>query len=179
MGCMIASSQSSDTRFTLHFGADHGGFDLKEALIQRAKKSHYSVVDHGAFAFDPSDDYPQFAFAVAQAVTVTAGSLSVSNQMNLPRDFGVLLCRSGGGMTIAANKVKGARAVAVTDARSCEHAMVHNNANCIVLAADWLSGETQAWELVDLCLAAAVSPAERHMRRLAQIASYEMEKYQA
>lgn len=143
-------------------GADHGGFALKEQAKLWLEEWGYAVEDLGAFALDPADDYPQPALAVAEQV---AGGQEGAQ-------LGLLFCRSGGGMVIAANKVNGIRAVELASVEAAEHAKVHNNANVGSLAADWLSQE-QAKAIIKTFVETEFSGAERHVRRLAQIAGYE------
>ena len=144
----------------IYLGADHGGFACKSLLHKWLESQGYTVIDCGAAELDPDDDYPTIAFKVAQAVVAHAGSM------------GVLLCRSGAGMTIAANKVSGIRAANIWDVRSARHAREHNDANVLALSAEWLSPE-QMQEVVHIFLTTPFSMHERHQRRLAQIKAYE------
>lgn len=148
---------------TIHIGADHGGFELKQELIPWLESQGCAVFDHGADALDPNDDYPTFAFAVAEAVVAA------------PESIGILVCRSGGGMAIAANKVAGARAVVVTDERAVRHALEHNDANILVLSGDWLVSSELARELLKIALLHTTTLEPRHQRRLGQIALYEQQ----
>lgn len=147
-------------------GSDHGGFEQKQALKEWLQADGYQVEDVGAHTFDPSDDYPQVAFGVAQRVT------EYESQITQPDTVGIIICRSSGGVTIAANKVQGARAVAVFDEKSAMHAREHNNANIITLSGDWTSLET-AKEVIKIFLATRYANEDRHERRLAQIKQYE------
>ena len=98
----------------LYLGADHGGFEYKEAVKQALHERGFEVVDVGAHQIDAQDDYPEFAFAVAEAVKRDLGAGSSS--------FGILFCRSGAGMEIAANKISGIRAVRAETAESARAA---------------------------------------------------------
>ena len=104
------------------FGCDHGGFIYKEAVINYLKNSGHEVVDFGTFSED-SCDYPDYAVKVTNAV--------VSKDCI----YGVLICGTGIGMSIVANKVKGIRCAHVTDEFSAEMTRRHNNANVLALGA--------------------------------------------
>lgn len=145
----------------IFIGADHGGFALKNTLISWLENQNHKVEDCGAFVLDPGDDYPEIAFSVAEKTVDEEDS------------FGLLLCRSGGGVSIAANKVKGARAVAASDEECAKHAREHNNAQILVLGADFVSSEEKAKKIVTAFLQTEFSGATRHQRRIDQIASYE------
>lgn len=142
----------------IFLGADHGGFLLKESIKNMLKEHEYEVEDLGAFEKNPEDDYPQFAFAVAKKVIQTHG-------------VGVLFCRSGGGMAIAANRVKGIRAVDCKDQECVIHARNDNDANVLTLPSDWIN-EQQATELVLTFLQTSASTEPRHIRRASLLDSY-------
>lgn len=148
----------------VYVGADHGGFEYKQHLISALKEADYDVTDLGANTLDPDDDYPQFAFAVAEAV--------VKDTTQNQQAVGVLLCRSGGGVTIAANKVAGIRAVQARDEKEVEHARQQNNANVLALSGDWLD-VAQIIQLTKLFIETTFSNEARHARRVAQIEKYE------
>ncbi len=149
----------------IHLGADHGGYELKEYLKAELEKLGHEVLDCGTFALDPTDDYPQFAFAVGEAVQHDSSQGVAS--------FGILACRSGGGMTIAANKVPGVRAVSIHTIESAQHARQHNDARVATISGDWVS-QTEALALVDAFISTPFSGDERHVRRISQIATYEL-----
>ena len=142
-------------------GADHGGFKYKQAVLQEIQDLGHKAVDKGAFELDPDDDYPEYGFLVAEAVSEEPD-----------QSKGILLCRSGGGMTIAANKVKGVRAVQARSSEEVLHACLHNNANVLTLSADWTS-EPEVLELVEIFLSTHFSDEARHQRRVEQITAYE------
>ena len=146
-------------------GADHRGFELKEKLKEWLKDHGYAVEDLGAHELKPEDDYPDFAFAVAEKVAEDP----VGNR-------GVLLCGSGAGMDIAANKVRGIRATVVWSRESAEHARSHDDVNAVSLAADWTSPE-QAGEIVRAFLDTPFSGEERHVRRLKKIGEVEEKNF--
>ncbi len=150
------------TKLTIHLGADHGGFEIKAVLKSWLEEQGYPVMDHGAHRLDPEDDYPQFAIEVAEAMAEHSPATA----------RGILLCRSGGGVTIAANKVVGVRAVAVTTVEEAKHAVEHNNAQVISLAADGANTE-MCKQMVMAFLEAKFTGEERHQRRINQISEYE------
>ncbi len=144
----------------IYLGADHGGFALKEKIKKWLIKSGYRCVDLGNAKFEPTDDYPDFAFKVGEAVSQN------------PNALGILICRSGAGMVIAANKVKGVRAAAAFDQKSAKHSRRHNNTNVLVLSGDWFS-YPKAKKIVAVWLKTNFSGEERHQRRLLKISQYE------
>lgn len=133
-------------------GADHGGFTLKNDLFNRLRDA-YQISDLGAHTLDPTDDYPDFVYAVAQAVA--------SSQA----DRGILICGSGVGACIVANKVPGVRACLCHDTYSAHQGVEHNDMNVICLGARVIGLEL-AIELVTAFLKARFSGEERHRRRL-------------
>ena len=141
-------------------GADHGGFALKERVKEWLTEWGYAWEDLGNTEHREDDDYPQFAFAVGE---------NVGRQEDAR---GILGCRSAGGMVIAANKAKGARAVNVHDVKSAVHARENNNANIAVLSGDWLE-EEEAKKILKTFLKTEFTGEERHKRRIKQIEEYE------
>ena len=144
----------------IYLGADHGGFKLKQKIKSFLKDLEYEYEDLGNLKFDKDDDYPDYAFKVAEKV-----SDNIKNK-------GILLCRSSGGMVIAANKVKGIKAVSVIDEKSVKHAVEHNNANIIALSGDWMT-EQEAKDAVKVFLETDFTKEERHKRRINMIKEYE------
>lgn len=140
-------------------GGDHGGWQLKKAL-KEALDDNYQVIDCGAPLLNPEDDYPPIAFKVAQQVVEHQDS------------FGILLCRSGSGMVIAANKVAGSRAVFAPDAETAKHARADNNATIVTLEADRVSVK-DAMDILTAFLETPFSQEVRHIRRINQITEYE------
>lgn len=149
----------------IYLGADHRGFDLKEKLKEWLKDHGYAVEDLGAYKLDPQDDYPDFAFAVAEKV---AGSSGESR--------GILICGSGAGMDIAANKIRGIRATVSWSVESAEHVRAHDDVNVISIAADWTPPET-AREIVRAFLNTPFSGDVRHARRLKKIKEIEEKNF--
>ena len=148
-------------------GADHGGFELKESIKKFLLEEGHEIEDAGNAEFDGEDDYVDFAEKVAMKVGAEGSGIGQREIM------GVLMCRSAAGMVIAANKVKGVRAVAAFDVKSARHSREHNDANVLALSGDWLSEENAKSTLREW-LAVPYSNAERHTRRLRKI--LEMEK---
>ena len=144
----------------IYLGSDHGGFKLKQKIKSFLKDLEYEYEDLGNLKFDKDDDYPDYAFKVAEKV-----SDNIKNK-------GILLCRSSGGMVIAANKVKGIKAVSVIDEKSVKHAVEHNNANIIALSGDWMT-EQEAKDAVKVFLETDFTKEERHKRRINMIKEYE------
>lgn len=149
----------------IYIGADHGGYQLKEDVKQWLTEWNVPFEDVGAHKLDPDDDYPKFAFTVAEAV---AKDPHVNK--------GILLCRSAAGVVIAANKVKGVRAVAPCNLESAQHSREHNDANVLGLSGDWLEPET-AQQIVRSWINTPFSGEARHQRRLDQIAEHEHHLY--
>lgn len=145
---------------TLYLGADHRGFALKEQLKSWLQEQGHEVHDHGAASLDKEDDYPDFAVAVAQAVAKD------------PTGRGIVLCGSGIGMAIAANKITGVRASVVTDPTLAQLSRHDDNINVLSLGADFLS-EQDAKAIVTAWLAADFSGEPRYQRRLEKIAQLE------
>ncbi|NMR19642.1 ribose-5-phosphate isomerase [Cellulomonas fimi] len=144
----------------IHIAADHAAFDLKEHLAEHLRAGGHDVVDHGAHAFDASDDYPPFCFAAGEAVVAEPGSL------------GVVLGGSGNGEQIAANKVAGVRAALAWSEDTARLARAHNDANVVAIGARQHSPDA-AVAIVEAFLAEPFSGDERHQRRIDLVAAYE------
>lgn len=152
------------SKVTIVIGADHGGFPLLEEIISTLETHVQTVINCGAYELNPDDDYPEFAFKVGEKVAEL--------EANTQPAFGVLLCKSGSGVTIAANKVSGIRAVAGVKSEQVKHAREHNNANVVSLSAEWLT-PTEMVSLIQDFISTPFSQDERHHRRVQQIAAYE------
>ena len=144
-------SRSNPGNITLALGADHGGYELKEALKKHLSQQGVAVTDFGANSKE-SSDYPDYARAVASSVA------------EHHHELGLLVCTSGVGMSIAANKVPGARAALVWDEQTGAMARQHNNANVLCLAGKGTAPET-AKKIVDAFLHASFEGG-RHERRV-------------
>lgn len=145
----------------IYLGADHGGFNIKEEIKRHLKEWGYTFEDLGAHAFDPNDDYPKFASATAA---------KVAEKPYVHR--GILFCRSGVGMDIAANKIRGIRCAQVFTPEMARKSREHNNTNILSIATDYLTPE-QIREIVRMWLKTPFSGEERHARRLKQIENLE------
>src|SRR6266704_518506 len=141
--------------------ADHAGFELKNHLRDLLQKLGHEVTDLGAHNSEPSD-YPDFAAALAKAVV--AGSV----------ERGVLICGSGVGASIAANKVRGARAGLCHDTYSARQGVEHDDTNVLCLGAR-VVGDALAQDLARAFLGARFSREERHIRRLKKVQALEKE----
>lgn len=148
----------------IHIATDHAGLELKDKLIEHLSSRGHEVVDHGAYDFDPQDDYPPFIISAAEAV--------VKDQRYGKEALGVVFGGSGNGEQIAANKVKGIRAALVWNESTAKLAREHNNANVISIGARQHS-EDEVISLIDIFIAEPFSGDERHVRRIGQIAEYE------
>lgn len=140
----------------IYIGADHKGYELKNQVREHLEHAGVNVIDKGAMTLEPGDDYPKYAFAVTGAMLGDEGSM------------GILVCGSGQGMAMAANKVGGIRAAVVwspAEARASRH---DDDANVLVLPAHMIDVE-MALEVVDQFVDTKFSGEERHKRRLDQI----------
>lgn len=136
-------------------GSDHAGFKLKKHIIGYLKRNQISFKDFGTFS-EESCDYSDYAFPVARAVAKKKYSR------------GILICGSGVGMTIVANKVRGIRAVNAYDIYSAEQSRLHGDCNILCLGARRLS-KTKAIKIVDVWLKTEFLGEERHLRRIKKI----------
>lgn len=141
-------------------GGDHAGLALKNRLAEMLGRDGHTVQDVGASRLDPEDDYPDFAAAVARAVVQGKA------------ERGVLVCGSGVGACVAANKVRGVRAGLCHDSYSARQGVEHDDVNVLCLGAR-VVGEALAADLVRAFLGARFSGEERHARRLAKTLALE------
>ena len=139
-------------------GTDHGGFTLKSKLVRNLEAAGHRVADLGTMSPDPCD-YPRMGAKVGEAVARGRAQR------------GVLLCKSGGGMAIVANKFPGVRAVVCETVSSARHAREHNNANVLVLGAEGLNPR-EAVRILQAWLAAPFAGG-RHARRVRQMTQIE------
>lgn len=140
--------------------ADHGGYPLKAEIAELVKSLGHEVMDLGAHQYDKEDDYPDFARYIGQAI------------QHGQADRGVLLCGSGVGASIAANKMKGVRAAVCHDAYSAAQGVEHDDMNVLCLGSRIIGGAV-ADVLVRAFLAAKFSGEERHERRLDKVIAIE------
>ncbi len=145
----------------IFIGADHAGFHLKEILKKYFDSKGIAFHDCGAFQYEKDDDYPKFAGCVAKEV-----AQSVHNQ-------GILICGNGQGMCIAANKIRGIRAVTGFSLYAAKTSKTDDHANILCLAARVLS-EKKAVKIVEVWLQTPFSELERHRRRIKELESSEV-----
>lgn len=144
----------------IFLGSDHAGFNLKQKVFAYLAKNGYDVEDVGAKTLDPEDDYPQFAY---QATVKLIGSEDKD-----PR--AILICGSGQGMCISANRVRGIRAVVGWDAHEAKVTREDNNSNVLCLPARVLESDVKiAYGIIETWLSAEFSNARRHARRIKEI----------
>ncbi|MDJ0790511.1 MAG: ribose 5-phosphate isomerase B [Acidimicrobiia bacterium] len=136
-------------------GADHAGYPLKQELLAHLEQRGFVTIDVGTDSTEPVD-YPDYAAAVARAVV--AGKA----------DKGIVVCGSGAGASIAANKITGARSAVVHDHYTAHQAVEHDDMNVLALGARVI-GPTTATEIADAYLDARFSGEERHVRRLRKV----------
>jgi ribose 5-phosphate isomerase B len=143
-------------------GSDHAGFDQKERIKAHLTDQGHELTDVGTGNADDSVDYPDFAISAARMVASGAA------------DLGVLVCGTGIGMAIAANKVRGARAANVTDPEFAKLAREHNNANIVTVSARFIPVQVNE-EIVDTFLATSFGGG-RHALRVGKITDVEDEE---
>ena len=136
-------------------GSDHGGYELKQAVIKHLEEKGHAVKDYGCYS-EESCDYPVYAKAVAEGI--------LKDEVKQ----GILICGTGIGISITANKIKGIRAALCGDTFSARATREHNNANILALGAR-VTGEGLALDIVDTFLETKFSNDERHIRRINMI----------
>ena len=148
----------------IHIATDHAGLEFSEDLQSHLRAAGHEVIDHGPQLFDPEDDYPSFCINAALAV--------VADQSAGVECLGVIFGGSGNGEQIAANKVEGARAALVWNESTALLARQHNDANLISIGARQHTVD-EAKHFIDVFIAEPFSGAERHARRIDQLAEFE------
>ena len=141
-------------------GADHGGYALKDEMKQFLQSLGHEMIDVGAHTLDPADDFPDFTRPLAESVA--SGSA----------DRGIMICGSGVGASVAANKVKGVRASVCHDTYSAHQGVEHDDMNVLCLGAR-IVGIELARELTGAFLSAEYVPEERFQRRLDKVLDME------
>ncbi|MFV0343990.1 MAG: ribose 5-phosphate isomerase B [Anaerocolumna sp.] len=136
-------------------GSDHGGFELKTEIMAHLKERGIEFKDYGSYSKE-SCDYPVYAKKVAEAI------------LNKECELGILICGTGIGISITANKIKGIRAALCHDCFSAEATRLHNDANILALGGR-IVGPGLALKIVDTFLGTPFSEDERHIRRISQI----------
>lgn len=149
----------------IYLATDHRGFVLKEKLKNYLVETGCEIEDMGAFSYDKDDDYPDFAAAAAEKVSE-----------DLETNRAILLCGSGHGADIVANKFRGVRAALCWNTAVAKQSREHDGANVLVLSADWLT-EEQAREIVSAWLETGFSGEERHQRRIKKIEETETKNF--
>ena len=140
-------------------GCDHGALDLKNAVMKHLQEQGHEVCDYGTYTLD-SCDYPDFAKAAAEAV---ASGVC---------EKGIVLCTTGIGISIAANKIKGIRCALLSDVVSAKMTRLHNDTNMMAMGAG-IVGKNLAMEIVDTWLGTEFSGEARHQRRIDKLMALE------
>ncbi len=148
------------TLTTIVIGADHRGFRMKEEISRSLSEWGYLVKDVGARAYNPDDDFPDIAIAAGEEVRRN------------PHTYGIIMCGSGVGMAVAANKIRGVRAALCASPAQAIASRHDDDANVLVLAADFTTTPL-ARRIVKSWLATAFGRKERYMRRLRKIEKIE------
>ncbi len=146
----------------IFIAADHAGFELKKKLIPYLQEKGFEVIDKGPFEYVETDDYPDFASLVAQAV------------LGNPREHrGIMVCGSGQGEGMVANRFKGVRATVYYggNVEIVKTSRDHNDSNILTIGARFAT-EKEALHAVDVWLQTPFSNAERHVRRIKKIDLY-------
>ena len=145
----------------IYIGADHRGFQLKESLKKILKEQNYEIIDVGNVEYNEADDYPDFARLVARAV-----SQDPANRR------GIVICGSGIGVDMVANKFDGARSALVNNVEQAILSRKDDNANILALAADFINEES-AEEILIAWLKEPFSGEEKYKRRIEKISEIE------
>ena len=145
----------------ISIGADHAAYHLKAVVIDHLKSKGVEVIDRGTYSLD-SCDYPDYGIAVAEDVA------------SKKADKGIVICYTGIGISIAANKVKGVRCALVGSVDAAVLTREHNDSNCLAMGAKYTPNEL-AIEIVDTWLDTNYSNMEKHTRRINKITNYENE----
>ncbi len=146
---------------TIFIGADHRGHEMKNRLIEYLQEKNIRVEDLGAYEYNPEDDYPDVGKKVAEAV------------LQKPDEFfGILLCGSGVGVTIVANRFKGIRCALGFNEEQVKHTRENDNANILSLPSDFVDFE-KAKTLVDIFISTEAKKDEKYIRRVKKLDSPE------
>jgi len=144
---------------TIIIGADHAGYELKQFLVKYLKTLGHKVVDVGASRYDPKDDYPDYAAKAGRKVRPG-------------KSRAILVCGSAQGICMAANKIKGVRAVAVGNVKYAKLSRVHNDSNVLCISG-WELSLMQAKKIVKAWIDTEFSGEKRHIRRIKKISRLE------
>jgi ribose 5-phosphate isomerase B len=145
----------------VHIGSDHAGLELKTRLVEALGEQGHDVTDHGPHVYDSEDDYPVYCLRAAQGTVADPGSL------------GIVIGGSGNGEQIAANKVAGVRAALAWSDETAQLGRMHNDANVVSIGARMHTVD-EAVGFVRTFLATDFTGEERHARRIAELAAYEL-----
>ena len=148
----------------VHIGSDHAGLELKDHLVRWLAEHGYEPVDHGPFVYDALDDYPVFCLRAAEGVVA-------DQEAGVPA-LGVVIGGSGNGEQIAANKVRGVRAALAWSDETATLAREHNDANVLSVGGRMHTLDDMT-RFVRIFLETPFSGDERHVRRIAQLTTYE------
>ena len=140
-------------------GCDHNGIELKESIINYIRNKKIMIEDFGPYDYDALDDYPDYAFAVGEAIR--------DNKI----DLGILICGTGIGMSIACNKVRGVRCAHVSTIKETRLTRIDNNANVIAISMNLNFDKIK--RIIDTFIETPFSVEERHHRRVDKITKYE------
>ena len=141
-------------------GADHGGYPLNERIIEELRQAGHELIDFGTHDGSQPDDYPDYALKVGQTI------------QNTKAEIGIIICGSGVGAAVAANKLTGIRAALCGDTYSAHQSREHDDCNVLCLGAR-VTGVELALEIVRAFVAARFTGEERHLRRLSKVAAIE------
>ena len=144
-------------------GADHGGYPLNERIIEELRRAGHELIDFGTHDGTVPDDYPDYAVKVGQAI------------QNAQAEIGIIVCGSGVGAAVAANKLVGIRAALCGDTYSGHQSREHDDCNVLCLGAR-ITGVELAMEIVRAFVAARFTGEERHLRRLSKVAAIEKKR---
>jgi ribose 5-phosphate isomerase B len=142
----------------IYLGADHNGFEMKREFLEKLTAAGYVVVDKGDEVLKPDDDFPQFAQKVVEAM----------KSSDDPDPRGILICGSGQGMCMAANRYKGIRASLIDSAEEAQAARNDDDSNVLCIPARFISSE-DAMKIADVWLTTPFNGAERFKRRIQEL----------
>jgi ribose 5-phosphate isomerase B len=146
----------------IYLGADHRGFELKKYLIEKLKNKNLEFIDLGAYEYNKEDDYPLIAFKVAKEV--------VKDKNNR----GIILCGSGIGVCIAANRIKGIRAASSLNIEIIKKGREDDDINILCIPADFIDKE-KAWDIIEVFLNTKFKKEEKYLRRIKELDDFKEE----
>lgn len=145
----------------IYVGADHGGIILKDKIIEKLRNEEWKVTDLTG-KYNPEDDYPDIAIKLGGKVVIE-------------KALGILVCKSGAGVCVAANKVDGVRAAMAVNSRQARKSREDDDINVLCLSANYMSDD-ENMEIIDAFLGAVFASEERFIRRINKIKKYEKTK---